>query len=334
VDTEALPPPVPTGTNLKDTTTLISLASKANGLEDDSLRPWHIKANYEEFDENGNSTGTGAFEEWWVGHDKWKRSYRSSRFTQIEYKTPDGHQFVKPAGAAPWPDSLVALELIDDMPGSSEMEESTPELREQRFGKNKLSCVMFSQPLQKVKVPLGVFPTYCFERSSVVLRVGWFDGDVQAVFNKIIAFQGRFIPKEISLSKGAKPLVKIDLESLNTIPASEIAALTFPQLISPNAGRESVDVPREEISATRLKGPIPVYPQEAKQKRIQGKVVLKALIGTDGHVQRLRVVSSPDPSLSIAALEAVQQWIYKPYLRNDEPVTVNTTLNVVFWMGG
>jgi protein TonB len=70
----------------------------------------------------------------------------------------------------------------------------------------------------------------------------------------------------------------------------------------------------------------PVYPDDV---RISGTVVLHAVISDRGLVESLSVVSGP-AILQQAALEAVRQWTYRPYLLNGMPVEVETTVNVVF----
>ena len=77
----------------------------------------------------------------------------------------------------------------------------------------------------------------------------------------------------------------------------------------------------------------PQYPPLAKQAHIQGAVVLHAVIGKDGHVQGLQVVSG-HPMLSAAAINAVKQWQYKPYMLNGEPVEIDTTITVNFTLAG
>jgi periplasmic protein TonB len=77
----------------------------------------------------------------------------------------------------------------------------------------------------------------------------------------------------------------------------------------------------------------PAYPPLARQARIQGTVVLQALIGKDGAIQNLHVVSG-HPMLTGSALDAVKQWRYKPYYLNGEPVEVETTINVNFTLAG
>ena len=73
----------------------------------------------------------------------------------------------------------------------------------------------------------------------------------------------------------------------------------------------------------------PVYPAEAKEQRIQGAVVLRAIIDENGAVQELTFVSGP-PELQKSAIDAVKQWVYKPYLLNGNPTPVDTTITVNF----
>jgi protein TonB len=73
----------------------------------------------------------------------------------------------------------------------------------------------------------------------------------------------------------------------------------------------------------------PVYPPLARQTRIAGTVRLHALISKTGSVESLEVISG-HPLLVRAAMDAVQQWRYKPTLLNGEPVEVDTTIDVIF----
>jgi protein TonB len=77
----------------------------------------------------------------------------------------------------------------------------------------------------------------------------------------------------------------------------------------------------------------PVYPKIAISTRTQGTVVLQALIGRDGTIQNLHVVSG-HPLLINSAVDAVKQWRYRPYLLNNEPVEVETQIVVNFKIGG
>ena len=77
----------------------------------------------------------------------------------------------------------------------------------------------------------------------------------------------------------------------------------------------------------------PTYPPLARQARIQGTVVLHAVISKDGSIENLTLVSG-HPMLAPAAIDAVKQWKYKPYLLNGEPVEVDTEVLVNFTLSG
>src|ERR1700751_1198984 len=73
----------------------------------------------------------------------------------------------------------------------------------------------------------------------------------------------------------------------------------------------------------------PTYPTLARSARVQGDVVLNAIIDANGQIQNLQLVSG-HPMLVPAAIAAVKQWRYKPYLLNGQPVEVETTITVIF----
>jgi periplasmic protein TonB len=90
-----------------------------------------------------------------------------------------------------------------------------------------------------------------------------------------------------------------------------------------------VRLPSKMVEGMIIRKTIPVYPQIGIAIRKEGTVVLQATISKSGTIENLRVLSGP-PILQQAAMDAVKTWQYKPYLLNDEPVEVETTVNVVF----
>jgi TonB family protein len=73
----------------------------------------------------------------------------------------------------------------------------------------------------------------------------------------------------------------------------------------------------------------PDYPLLARQMRVQGSVILQAMIGRDGMIQDLRILSGP-PILATAAEEAVRQWHFKPHFVGSEPVETRANITVNF----
>jgi TonB family protein len=77
----------------------------------------------------------------------------------------------------------------------------------------------------------------------------------------------------------------------------------------------------------------PTYPLDAKLVRLEGTVVVKAVIDRSGGVSEVSALSGP-PLLASAAVDAVKQWQYRPYAVNGQPVEVETTIEVVFALDG
>lgn len=117
---------------------------------------------------------------------------------------------------------------------------------------------------------------------------------------------------------------------MNTLLASNMrAAAPPPNVTTPRTVRLSTGV-SEGLLIRKI---TPIYPKIAIIAHQQGSVQLQAQIGRDGTIQNLRVLSGP-PLLVGAALEAVKQWRYRPYLLNNEPVEVETQITVNFTLGG
>jgi protein TonB len=87
------------------------------------------------------------------------------------------------------------------------------------------------------------------------------------------------------------------------------------------------------VAAGQLLAPIrPQYPAIALAAHVQGTVALEATISTTGHIEDVRVISGP-PMLIAAAVDAIRQARYRPFLLNGTPVQVETTISVRFTMG-
>jgi TonB family protein len=97
---------------------------------------------------------------------------------------------------------------------------------------------------------------------------------------------------------------------------------------------KKISVSSAVMTGLKISGDNPTYPKEARAKKIQGAVVLEATVSKDGAIENLHVVKTPDPSLAESALKAVRTWRYRPYLLNGERVAVQTTINVVYNLGG
>jgi len=97
------------------------------------------------------------------------------------------------------------------------------------------------------------------------------------------------------------------------------------------AAPQKVRVSQGVLEGSKVRDVQPQYPQMAKIAHVQGDVVLRAVINKQGSIENLTAMSGP-PLLIPAAMDAVKQWRYKPYMLNGEPVEVDTVITVKFHM--
>jgi protein TonB len=112
-----------------------------------------------------------------------------------------------------------------------------------------------------------------------------------------------------------------------------IISSTAPVAVPKAATPQRIKVSSGVSTGLLIHKTLPLYPPLAKQARIQGAVVLQAVIGKDGSIENLHAVSG-HPMLIQSAIDAVRQWKYKPYMLNGEAVEVDTQVTVNFTLAG
>jgi len=127
----------------------------------------------------------------------------------------------------------------------------------------------------------------------------------------------------------------LKLVGMPSAPGEATLQITAPDY-APAAMAEDQPAPASRIriggavqQAKLISQPHPIYPPDAKEARISGVVKLSAIIGKDGTVQKVELISG-HPLLAAAAMEAVQQWRYQTTLLNGQPVEVVTQIDVNF----
>jgi protein TonB len=149
-------------------------------------------------------------------------------------------------------------------------------------------------------------------------------------------FVPRVFPKGFTKFDGPEAAPGGDLSSLGEEPGvpggtaifNKPALVPIPQHQQKGPVRLSSGI----MAGMLLQRTVPVYPPIAVAARSEGTVVLQATISRSGRIANLRVVSGP-AMLQQAAIDAVKDWRYRPYLLNGEPVEVETTVNVIFKLG-
>ncbi len=123
-----------------------------------------------------------------------------------------------------------------------------------------------------------------------------------------------------------KPVTPVVLKKVTIVPEGQPAPAK-PDAATPTSKR--IPISSNFAEGLIVKKVAPIYPREARAAHIWGTVVLQAVIGTDGHVYDLKVISGPEV-LRQAAIDAVKQREYRPYLLKYVPVEASTTIKVIF----
>ncbi len=318
--------------SMTNASAIFAQASKVNRLNSPDIQPWHIKASYETFDDQGAPKDKGIYDVFWAGAKKYRSSFTSSGFTHTDYMTDHG---LFRSGNPRWPgtaEMLVHRNLIDPLPSEGELSYALLTLREKNSSNPTLRCISLDHPvaLNPNAPPPPASPVYCFEPADPILRFASSYGDAyRTTFDDPISFAGRSIARDIHVTLKDKPFLNIHLETLEALqPVNESEFTPPPGTIK--APPRKIAVSSRVMQGNLLDKVDPAYPDGSKQQRVQGMVILAATIGIDGHVEELRVIASPSQDLADAALLAVRQWTYKPYLLNGEAVEVMTQVNVAF----
>ena len=304
-----------------------------------SLKPWHLKATYQLYDEAGNPSQQGTYEYWWVSPQVNRRTWKRPGATHTDWHTADGkHAYEATGEGLEFFEYKLQAALLSPLPDPGDLDPEKFRLEREplSLGNVKLPCVkvipLMPQHGRIQTVPLGLFPTYCFDSLLPALRISYSFGTVATEFSKIVKTQNRYLPREIQMFEGKRKILTAEVETISMLDPTD-ASLTPSKEATVAKFDKVVHIGPPIAQGSLIKKKVPVYPQDAKDAQVSGEVLLRATIGRDGGVHDLHVISTPWPSLTASALWAVSHWQYKPYLLNGEPVEVETTVTVIFSLG-
>jgi hypothetical protein len=311
---------------------LLTQAAAENGLGTIAgTHSWHVRAQFETFDEQGKHSNTGIFEEWWFGPKSYKSTYTSEALKQTDVATDAG---LFRSGDQRWTtpqEALVPLLLTDPLkihPYSPQKNDLTEETHPS--GNSKLRCVILlrkparDEPLGgNLNVDRNLFPSYCFDGDSTQLRYSTGGaGSGVVILDDVVQLQGRYIARVVREMSAGKESVHIHILEANPL-APGAAVPAPPEGAAPLAGR--IELPQgrmQPISGLRE------AMASIDERPAPGTVVeIKVVIGKDGHVLESSAVSgSPDLAASVA--RAARKVVYEPFTILGTPVEVVTTFKL------
>jgi len=311
----------------RDPASALKFAANVNGLTGPDVRPWHLKASYQVLDPEGNQIYSGTYEEFWVSETKYKRSYRSDRFTQTDFSTEHGLYRSGDQDWPPEPEQELRLRIIDPA-WSPDPKHVKPEMKERSSGPVHLDCLVLN-PKDSGPSPSPV-PQECFDKnSSMLLFRTASSGMRDVIYNNLALLQGRWVPSKLRVEIHGKSRLVAKVETIENLSGNEADFTPTADAKGPIPPSELKD--GESFLKLDHRSP-PEYPLIARQARIQGVVVLRAVVARDGHIKSLDLESGR-LELQKAAMDTVRGWTYHPF-----PVgalaEIESEIQVVFALGG
>jgi len=318
---------------------LLTAAALVNGLDAPGLKPWHIAVTYDQFDEDGDNVDSGTYEEFWITSRQYRLAYASQDFKQTEYATESG---LYRAGDPKWPGIVptrVRDEFIRPMFRELNLQFAKPEKRTLDFGKAHLPCVMLratnaGNAIFMMRRPDSGNMTasdgaagFCFERDSLMLRYskgGSAPGTVwdEIMYREIVQFQGRYIAREVEVTRSGKPYLKLHLNKLESLAQPYPADLAPP----PNAVRIDDKPIAPDARVLNLDYLVhqefPQYPRSIRPPG--GEAEMKFKIDKEGRVEEVQFVQG-NSDMGKTLEETLKKFVYRPFLLRGEPVEVETT---------
>lgn len=313
----------------------LKLASKQMSLEAEGTPSFRLNATYEAFDFLGRPESQGRWTEEFGRPDALRREVHDSNAP--ENYAPEDQANIG-AAAPTTGGTFVQRFLIDALlhPGPTDraLEEDKVSFKVQKVGTIALRCVVL-EPREKSKNPYlqrMASRAYCLAQDAPIIRLVQGAYGMVVTYNSIARFGSHTLAQQVTAQQRGHVRGKLQVTKL--VAAPELATAALPKVTtdsvidSDHSGATKIGP--GEVAGQILSKVAPVYPLESKMKHISGTVLLHQVISKEGTIESLEVISAPSDDLAEAAVEAVSQWRYKPYVRNGAPTEVDTTVTVNF----
>ncbi|MGO9325135.1 MAG: TonB family protein [Terracidiphilus sp.] len=319
---------------IKDPRAILAAAAPFYDFSDPTLKPWHLKASYQLYDDKGNPSEQGTFEYWWVSPKVYRSTWSRPSASHTHWQTAGGTEaYVETGERLRYFEENLSSDLFSPLPTAAEIDPTKIRLLRNKIklvGEN-LVCVSEKPTKGEEPSDFRVLPTECFD---AVLPVERFSLDSQGVvataYDNVVSFQGKFLTHSVQITVGKQKLFSASVDSVGVLDASD------PALIPPQDATFKPDAVqskgRVDIGSLMKTKPLD-FPAFAREQGVQGTVVVDVVVGADGTIKDPHVIYSPSPLLSTSTLEALSHWEYKPYLLDGKPIEVDIIIAMTFSLG-
>ena len=295
-------------TPAQDPKALLREAAKVNGIRNDEVGPWRLKATFTLYDAMGNATDHGTYEEFWVNQKQSKSVVTSSSFSQVSYHAHGRWFSTGNQGHAPI--------LLEKMMGgfSASIPEKLDDFRftleDRELGDHPVRCVL-ARPA-RVSDPYWKATSQCFDASAPIVMAQIDAFGIQRLAEHFSQFHGRYVARDVTIAGKGRLYLKAQVESLEEMPKSNPSEFDPPAHAQVEMALEEIFKPTSDEMRNILFLAKPAYPARALAAKVSGTVAVETIIDGQGHVTDAIAVGGP-LELQDAAVNAVKQYCFNPF---------------------
>ena len=281
----------------------------------------------------GKEIDKGTLEEWWAGPGLMKRSVTSKSYTATKIVNKDG-QF-RTAGIGPMPFVVMELErqMVHPIAGRGEVAGTTLQMMKPEGSGTASDCVMLARPVVNVPQPhIGLFPTYCMPPGKDLLLSSFDFANLAVVRVSMGLFQKHVMPIDVKITVSRIDALSAHLVDLRAMPLTD-ADFAAPVGMEPVVTAHVSLGERKEQQPFLVSHPEAGTPDGVDAKKLSEPVRVHVVVGTDGTVRAMRLITTSDPKLATAAMGTMIYWLWEPYKVNGKATEWDGTTSLLFSNG-
>ena len=292
---------------------LLTQANSQQAIRAEGSKPFHLHMRVHAERIVANATD-GTYDEVWLSPVKWRHEIVFPGFRQVVSGDENSDWLSRNLDFRPRVEYLITEAIERFVHPKLSPKEKLASLHEKKKKGILLQCAELKDANARNR-------ELCFDPSGALFSDETMDQRFEyADYRK---FEGRIFPNRIQVYESGTEVLNIAADDLSqphdvspTLFEHEPAALKM--------------APCERQSTDLVKKVPPHYPEDARHAGQQGTVILYALLSADGHVEKIRALEGPTPSIDQAAIDAVQQWVYAPVRCGTVPLPTEVEVRVNF----
>ncbi|HEY0759942.1 MAG TPA: energy transducer TonB [Acidisarcina sp.] len=305
-------------------------AADANSLTAADMKPWHLRARYQQTDPEGTTKSPGVIEIWWAGPENYKVSYTRKEFTQTEYRVGDKMLLT---GEEAWPPVLernVLGLLVQPLAGIQSPVKLSFTEKEISLSGQKLECYTGTTAAEPHKA--STVRAYCFKIPDPTLRLIIDTQGSITSFNKFADLQSHHLATHINKELSKTRAIDVLVEQVDSSLAAEASTLAPPAdarllpAAAPSLGGGWVS---PVLPPRVLHHVEPDFHPDSWDHPFDVVVAITLLVSTTGAPADLNAIGGP-PELQREALQAVGKYRFKPAMYLGKPLEVEISVDIRF----